>query len=96
VRYAIEFFRGLFRKKAVKPYVAALAAVQDRLGAINDALTAQQLLDQLDRERPATDPAGRAKARALIAGWASARIAENLAPLPDLWAEFAALKPFWR
>jgi inorganic triphosphatase YgiF len=96
VRYAIEFFRGLFRKKAVKPYVAALAAVQERLGAINDALTAQQLLDQLDRERPPTDPAARARARALIAGWASARIAENLAALPDLWSDFAALKPFWR
>jgi inorganic triphosphatase YgiF len=96
MRYAIEFFRSLFRKKAVKPYVAALAAVQDRLGAINDALTAQALLDQLDRERPPADPAARAGARALIAGWASARIAENLAALPDLWVEFQALKPFWR
>jgi CHAD domain-containing protein len=70
--------------------------VQDRLGAINDALTAQALLDQLDRERPPADPAARAGARALIAGWASARIAENLAALPDLWVEFQALKPFWR
>lgn len=96
VRYAIEFFRSLFRKKAVKPYVAALAAVQDRLGAINDAITAQGLLDQLDREVPPTALAGRERARALVAGWASARIAENLAALPDLWDEFAALKPFWR
>jgi triphosphatase len=80
----------------VKPYVAALAAVQDRLGAINDAITAQALLDQLDRDHPPADAAGRAGARALIAGWASARIAENLAALPELWAEFAALKPFWR
>ena len=96
LRYAAEFFRSLFRRKATKAYLGALASLQDRLGSINDAITAQNLLDELERERPPAHPDVRARARATISGWASARIAEDLRALPELWGEVAALKPFWR
>lgn len=96
LRYTAEFLRSLFRRKAAKAYLGALADLQDRLGSINDAITARALLDDLERVRPAADVDDRAHARALIAGWASARIAEDLRAVPGLWEGFAALKPFWR
>ena len=96
LRYTAEFLRSLFRRKAAKAYLGALAELQDRLGSINDAITARALLDDLERVRPAADAEDRARARALIAGWASARIAEDLRAVPGLWEGFAALKPFWR
>jgi CHAD domain-containing protein len=49
LRYAAEFFSGLFPKKTTKAYVKQLEAIQDRLGAVNDAATGQRLLDELDR-----------------------------------------------
>jgi CHAD domain-containing protein len=49
LRYAAEFFAGLFPKKATRAYVRKLEAIQDRLGAVNDAATGQRLLDELDR-----------------------------------------------
>ncbi len=96
LRYTAEFLRSLFRRKAAKAYLGALADLQDRLGSINDAITARTLLDDLERVRPPSDAEDRARARALIAGWASARIAEDLRAVPGLWEAFAALKPFWR
>jgi CHAD domain-containing protein len=50
-RYAAEFFGSLYKQKRVKPYVKALAALQEHLGWMNDAAVAQDLLDQLAHER---------------------------------------------
>lgn len=61
-RYAAEFFGSLYRQKRVKPYVKALAALQEHLGWMNDAAVAQDLLDQLAHERgQLSEPAGVAR-----------------------------------
>jgi len=46
-RYASEFFASLFARRRVRPYVAALARLQDELGALNDADVASRLLTEL-------------------------------------------------
>lgn len=44
MRYATEFFMGLYGEGKTKRYVKALAAVQKDLGRLNDYVTAQRLL----------------------------------------------------
>ncbi len=46
-RYIAEFFGSLYPGKQVRPYVKALASLQDALGWLNDASVAQRLLKQL-------------------------------------------------
>ena len=41
LRYACEFFEGLYRKKDTKPYLASLKQMQDRLGHLNDVAVAE-------------------------------------------------------
>ena len=50
-RYATEFFASLYRGKQVRPYVKALAALQDELGRVNDAANAERMLGQLENAR---------------------------------------------
>lgn len=49
-RYAAEFFHDLLPSKRVERYVAALSALQDRLGALNDIAVADQLLSEFSDE----------------------------------------------
>ena len=51
-RYATEFFAALLPSRAVKPYVARLSALQDELGALNDAQVADRLLQTLADGQP--------------------------------------------
>ena len=53
-RYAAEFFRGLFKEKAVRSYVAALGNAQDRLGSLTDIKTGQALLRELGLDNEAS------------------------------------------
>jgi triphosphatase len=96
LRYAAEFFRSLFPAKAAKAYIRALSDMQDRLGTLNDGVAARQLLAQLEKRRNGMDPTVLARASGVISGWIAARLAEDLKRLPDAWAAFADVKPFWK
>ena len=99
LRYAVEFFAGLFPAKATKAYLSRLEAIQDALGGLNDAATGQELLDRLDREITRDTAAGEilaANGVGLVQGWQAARIARELHDFSRLWADFAACSPFWR
>ena len=86
LRYALEFSTALFPRRAVRRYLAALRAAQERLGAINDVVVA---MEAFKRSRD-TDP------RAWFAlGWLVARREVLIAQaLTDL-KEFAKAKRFW-
>jgi len=99
LRYAGEFFHGLFPKKATSAYLSRLESIQDVLGAINDAATGQTLLDRLDREiaRGATAPEIlAANATGLVQGWQAAQIHHQLRDFAKTWKAFAKAEPFWR
>ncbi len=87
LRYALEFSAALFPRRAVRRYLAALRAAQERLGAINDVVVAMEAF----RRSRDTDP------RAWFAlGWLAARREVLMAQArPDL-KKFAAAKRFWK
>ena len=66
-RYAVEFFAPLLRRRQIERYLEALAAIQDRMGALNDLFVAQARYQSLS----SVDPAAW-----FALGWLSARITE--------------------
>lgn len=97
LRYTAEFFRGVFGGlKASRDYLAALAGIQDRLGALNDSLVVRDLLAEVKRRAPELDRDVIARAGALITGWNSAKVETDLKALPKAWAAFAEIRPFWK
>jgi len=87
LRYATEFFAPLFAKKRTRAYRRALAALQDELGAWNDAAVATRLAGEL---AGAASPAA-----AAFSGWAAAQGSARSAALDESWQAFAGAKPFW-
>ena len=89
LRYAAEFFAGLFERKGEKRrqkrFVKALEALQDQLGALNDLATAPGLLTRLG----IADSPGAAE---LMAHGKRARLIETAA---DAHADFMDTKRFW-
>jgi inorganic triphosphatase YgiF len=86
LRYASEFCAPLFGRRAVRRYLKALQGVQERLGAVSDAVMAADSFSG----RASVDP------QAMFAlGWLSARREALVgAALPDLKA-FAKAERFW-
>lgn len=100
LRYAMDFFQSLYGGKKVKPFSRALAALQDHLGAMNDATIAHGLLHDLVgesvRANQGTKGRERAFAAGLVAGWHEARAAAELDAATTAWKAFKKAKPFWR
>lgn len=98
LRYAADFFRQLYRKKRVRAYVAALAGVQDCLGAINDGAVgrnrvaeAWDRLGGLSRRSPQ-----RARAEGAVEGWFAAVEHLELSAFAKAWSRFLDAERFWR
>jgi inorganic triphosphatase YgiF len=92
LRYAVEFFAGLYPGKAVRPYLSGLTGLQDVLGAFNDAATtlrhAQSLCAHVRDER-CREEAG------VLAGWAVAAMSGQLSRLDATWKRYRHQSPFW-
>ncbi|MBI3283490.1 MAG: CHAD domain-containing protein [Burkholderiales bacterium] len=91
LRYAYEFFLPLYgakktSKRAGKKrarYLAALSALQDELGRLNDAAVAGRLLAELQGGR--ASPAGCAS---VLRGYLAARLAHADKPVRKRWRKF--------
>jgi inorganic triphosphatase YgiF len=90
LRYAVEFFAPLHKAKQVKPFEKALKGLQERLGALQDQVAANVLVDQL-----VTDQA-LARAGGVVEGWLAREIAGAEKKLIQAWRGFAEAKPFWQ
>ncbi len=90
LRYCAEFFAALYPQKRVRRYVNALSALQDVLGAVNDAATCARLIGE------ARAP-GRVDGRTigLVQGWVAYAEARAVERLARAWDEFARCTPFW-
>jgi inorganic triphosphatase YgiF len=98
LRYAGEFFRALFSKKAAREFLGAVATLQDRLGALNDGVVGRGMLAELlGRLASAGGPAGDSSDRVtgLVLGWHAGRIDMSLAGFQADWERFLALDTFW-
>ena len=89
LRYAGEAFAALYGNKAVR-YLARVAAVQDGLGAANDAAVARRLLAELNRDGREAYAAG------LVEGYIAARAGLCSDKLAEQVEQVAKARPFWR
>ncbi|NHZ92160.1 CHAD domain-containing protein [Massilia sp. CCM 8733] len=86
-RYAAEFFASLYPQKTVRPYVRALAGLQDELGLMNDASVAGGLLAQLSEA-----DAGLKVGTAFVRGYLAGRAGQGGGKLRKLWKRFVPLR----
>jgi inorganic triphosphatase YgiF len=82
-RYATEFFQSLYPGKKVRPYIKALATLQDELGWRNDAAVAERLLRQLPEGQAHLDTPV-----AFLRGYLASRIDGDDRKLRKLWKKF--------
>lgn len=87
LRYAVDFFRSLYAKKAVKAYARPLKDLQDRLGSLNDAAVGHRLVDELGLE---------GMAAGMVIGWQGARIEGDLPRFAETWKHYKAARAFWK
>ena len=87
LRYATDFFAPLFARPRTRAYRRALTALQEELGAWNDAAVAVQLAGEL---AGATSPAA-----AAFSGWAAAQASTRGDALDASLRAFARARPFW-
>lgn len=92
LRYACEFFASLFPARATRPYLAALQALQDVLGAINDAATTERLMNEIAARVP---DALVAEGIGVVSDWSARLAAQRRTELDDAWKRFAKREPFW-
>lgn len=90
LRYETGFFQAMYAAPRVERFTAALGALQDVLGMLNDAVVACGLLRRLAGDQPAVAPTARAPIEALARRRRSGRHA-----LSRSWARFARAKRPW-
>ena len=97
LRYAADFFRGLYKGKRVREYMGALSRLQDDLGQLNDVAVARGLLGHLAEASTGDDGAriDVAFAAGEVLGWHSHYAAGMLADLTKDWRGFKGTEPFW-
>ena len=83
-RYAVEFFASVLRRRETKRYLKALAAIQDRMGELNDLFVARARYQAV----VVSDPAAW-----FALGWLAARIAGVHALAKSELGQLAKVKP---
>jgi inorganic triphosphatase YgiF len=90
LRYAAEFFSGLYPDKAAKRYIQALSHLQDEFGALNDQAVAGRLLLQIGGGGRLRD-----RATGVIIGWCACKTGLQLAGMAQAWKRFRSCRIFW-
>lgn len=93
LRYAVEFFAGLFQIKAMTVQRARLVRLQDILGSINDAAAVEPLLAAAIAAAP--DQTVGTAVRS-VRDWHQARATTQRAKLQLAWRRFRAARRPWR
>ena len=91
LRYAAEFFAPLYDEREARDYRAALAGLQDGLGAYNDAVTLARLAAAASG---GVSPDAH-EARGIMLGWSAGLRDAGTRHLKRLWREFRGARPFW-
>ncbi len=97
-RYSVDFLNALYPVRSVKPFLKALAKMQDQFGHLNDVSVAEELLDILVREKGLT--AAQRQIRRYAAGQVLGWHARGLHDLEDAfiedWDGLKSARVFWR
>jgi len=92
LRYAAEFFAGLFAEEKSKRYLRRLADLQSILGDLNDIAATDRLIAGLAGPRPRQESR---EAQWLFAGWNGSEAKRKMAKLDRRWNRFTHAGPFW-
>ncbi len=84
LRYATEFFQSLYSPRSARRYLRRLTALQNKLGALNDAAFADQWLRQIEHNNPELS-AGASFAR----GYLSASALPDRRAIDKIWGKFS-------
>lgn len=92
MRYGVQLFRGLYPKDVRKPYMNAMTDLQRSFGAVNDAVVAQRLANEL------AEGAGNEAMRAagFMTGFFSAKAEDAARTMDEDWQRFEQETPFWQ
>ena len=93
LRYAVDFFSGLFPGKRSQRLLPLLSNLQDRLGTLNDMVTAKSKMEELVLADGAADMAW---AAGQVIGWHMARSSSLLTKAEQDWQAVERLPAFWR
>ncbi len=92
LRYASEFFEGLWPRAATEPYVELLKQLQDELGEMQDAVSAEHLITDVGKEhRGGVGHAARLAGKRIKDSRQHARHQIN-----HRWRSFKLAPRFWR
>lgn len=98
MRYGAQSFASLYRAKRTEKYLVHLAAIQDHLGSLNDAVVGRHLLvgliERLEKERGLSGADIRLL-QGVVLGWQSRHIAQDLGGFHTTWEAFRTQKKFW-
>lgn len=89
-RYAMEFFRSLYRNGGTRRYLDTMSGLQDQLGAHNDLVVADRLLLDLQERHPAASGAG--AAIHFVRGYLQAQRERDVADVPAIRKSVHALR----
>ena len=90
LRYAAEFFSGVYSRKVTRPYIQKLSQLQNVLGTLNDQVVAQRLLAQIAGDDRLQDHAS-----GVINGWSTCQSSHQLAVMAQAWKRFRRCGIFW-
>ena len=93
LRYAVDFFAGLYPVRRGQRLLPLLASLQDRLGTLNDVAIAHDKLEVLVMEDGSAELAW---AAGQLIGWHSGRAGRLLGQIHDDWLAVERVPPFWR
>ena len=91
-RYAAQPFRDLYAGARRKAFFSAMSELQNELGAINDAVVAQQIAEALG----AGAGAAAARGAGFIVGYRAAEAAIKARVAEEIWRSFLLQERFWR
>lgn len=89
MRYAGEFFAGLYPRSRTKPYLTVLAELQENLGGLNDLAVAGTTLTAIHHRNDWAWAAG------MICGWHEHRRPALLRDALSVWKKLRKTPPYW-
>jgi inorganic triphosphatase YgiF len=94
LRYAIEFFAGVYPEKPVRKFLKRLRALQNDFGALQDLATARVVL--LGEDAPAADDPAAQRAAGMALGLWERDAEAAFASAQEHWRALSESAPFWR
>jgi inorganic triphosphatase YgiF len=92
LRYASEFFYGLYSSKEAGPFIKKLAKLQDSLGKLNDIIVTENFLMSISGSMPnAIDK----DVKLAFANWSRKKTDQEISRVDSSLKKLLEVKPFW-